>query len=73
LRDAIAEVLEGEGVDIIDSGEAVARRVEWLLERYNIKAPSDAQPEFKFITFADEEYRLRLMRKAQHIKENIAK
>ena len=67
LRDAIAEVLAGEGVDIIDSGEAVARRVEWLLERYDIKAPSDATPELRFMTFADEDYRLRLERKAQHI------
>ena len=73
LRDAIAEVLEGEGVEIIDSGEAVARRVESLFERYDIKAPSDHNPEFKFITFANEEYRQRLMRKAQHIEENIAK
>lgn len=73
LRDAIAEALEGGGIEIIDSGEAVARRVEWLLERYDIKAPNDMSPEFKFITFADEEYRLRLMRKAQHIEENIAR
>ncbi len=67
LRSAIAEALEGEDVDIIDSGEAVARRVEWLLERYDIKAPSDAHAELRFITFADEEYRQRLERKAQHI------
>ena len=67
LRSAIAEALEGEDVDIIDSGEAVARRVEWLLERYDIKAPSDAHVELRFITFADEEYRQRLERKAQHI------
>ena len=67
LRSAIAEALEGEEVDIIDSGEAVARRVEWLLERYDIKAPSDADAELRFITFADEEYRQRLERKAQHI------
>lgn len=67
LRRAIAEALEGEEVDIIDSGEAVARRVEWLLERYDIKAPSDAHAELRFITFADEEYRQRLERKAQHI------
>lgn len=67
LRSAIAEALGGEDVDIIDSGEAVARRVEWLLERYDIKAPSDAHAELRFITFADEEYRQRLERKAQHI------
>ena len=67
LRSAIAEALEGEEIDIIDSGEAVARRVEWLLERYDIKAPSDAHAELRFITFADEEYRQHLERKAQHI------
>jgi glutamate racemase len=67
LREAIAEALEGENIDIIDSGEAVARRVEWLLERYEIRAKKDAVASLKFITFADEEYRLRLERKAKSI------
>lgn len=71
LRDVIAELLEGEGVDIIDSGEAVARRVEWLLERYDIRAPKDAHAEFRFMTFADEPYRARLERKARRIEQEL--
>jgi glutamate racemase len=64
LRSAIAEALEGEEVDIIDSGEAVARRVEWLLERYDLRADGKSGAEYHFMTFADEEYRKRLERKA---------
>lgn len=73
LRHQIAEALGDDNIEIIDSGEAVARRVEWLLERYDIKAPMGAEPEFKFITFADEEYRQRLERKALSIEHDLHK
>lgn len=67
LREHIERVLSGSGIDVIDSGEAVARRVEWLLERYDIKAPEGNTPTFKFLTFADEEYRKRIEYKAQQL------
>ena len=64
LRDAIAEVLEGEDIEIIDSGEAVERRVEQLLDEYGVRAAADHKPEYRFLTFADQEYAVRLERKA---------
>ena len=71
LRPLIEEVVAGYGIEVIDSGEAVARRVKWLLERYDIAAKEGAVPEFSFITFADEEYRRRLELKALAIEEEL--
>lgn len=60
----IERVIAGSDIQIVDSGEAVARRVEWLLERYELFAERDHKPDFRFITFASEEYRQRLEHKA---------
>jgi glutamate racemase len=67
LRPIIERVVEGSGIEVIDSGAAVARRVEWLLERYDIAASKDNRPEMRYMTFADEDYRNRLEYKAQAI------
>ena len=64
LREQIERVLEGSGIEIIDSGEAVARRVEWLLERYDMRAERGHAQHLEFITFADERYRQHIERKA---------
>lgn len=64
LRPLIERVVAGCGIDVIDSGEAVARRVEWLLERYDIAASGDNEAYYSFISFADEAYRERLERRA---------
>ena len=71
LRPLIERVVEGSDIEVIDSGEAVARRVKWLLERYDIAAKRGSTPEFKFLTFADEEYRKRLELKAQTIEREL--
>jgi len=63
LRDVIARVA-GDGVEIIDSSEAVARRVGVLLDENNLRAEEGAKPEYRFLTFADEEYAERLRKKA---------
>ena len=67
LRPTIERIIAGEGIEVIDSGAAVARRVEWLLDRYDIAASNDNTPAMRFITFAYEEYRKRLEHKAQTI------
>ena len=67
LRPTIERVVAGSGIEVIDSGAAVARRVEWLLERYDIAAERDSLPVMRFITFADEGYRHRLEAKAERI------
>lgn len=64
LRRVMERVTEGRQVEIIDSGEAVARRTGQLLDMDDLRAESTHTPEYKFITFADEDYRRRLEQKA---------
>ena len=67
LKPHIREVIGDRDIEIIDSGEAVARRVKWLLERYDIAAAEDNVAECRFLSFADEDYRRRLEYKASKI------
>ena len=64
LADAIKRVAGDADVEIIDSGTAVERRVEQLLDMYGLRAGETHKPEYEFITFADEAYRRRLECKA---------
>ena len=64
LLSVIRDIIGDRGVEIIDSGEAVERRVEQLLDECGLRADADHQPEYRFLTFADEEYAERLERKA---------
>lgn len=64
LRNVIEQVIDGQQVEIIDSGEAVAKRVESLLDSCDIRAEKGNTPHYEFITFADAEYGERLRRKA---------
>ena len=73
LRPYIERVVAGHGIDVIDSGEAVARRVEWLLNRYDIATGEDNLAKYSFISFADEGYRARLEQRARGILENLSK
>ena len=63
LRDVIAGVA-GEGVEILDSSEAVARRVASLLDENGLRAEEGAKAEYCFLTFADEAYAQKLSQKA---------
>jgi glutamate racemase len=71
LRRHIEDVIGEHNIEIIDSGRAVARRVEWLLERYGIANTSTAEPRFDFITFADDDYRRRLVQRAERAIERL--
>lgn len=64
LRDVIERVVSGREVLIIDSGEAVEKRVESLLDEYDLRSDGVVTPQYEFLTFADEEYRRRLEQKA---------
>ena len=64
LRSAIHEVIGDRSVRIIDSGEAVTKRVESLLDEYHIRASADHQAQLEFVSFSSEEYRQRLQAKA---------
>lgn len=63
LREEIAKVA-GEGVEIIDSSAAVARRVISLLDENGIRADEGTAPEYRFLSFADEAYVEKLRNKA---------
>ncbi len=52
-------------VNIIDPSMAVARRVEALLSEAGLLAEADNKAKYQFVSFADEEYRQRLIAKAQ--------
>ena len=67
LRPNIERVIGHRDIKVIDSGEAVARRVEWLLERYDIRAERGHKATYDFATFADDNYLKRLRHKAESI------
>ena len=71
LRPLIEGVIGDRDIAVIDSGEAVARRVKWLLERYDIGAEEGHDANYRFVSFADEEYRQRLEHRAMMIAEEI--
>ncbi|MBQ5924126.1 MAG: glutamate racemase [Alistipes sp.] len=71
LRPLIEGVIGDRGIAVIDSGEAVARRVKWLLERYDIGAEEGNVAKYRFVSFANEEYRQRLEHRAMMIAEEI--
>ena len=64
LRGVIDKVIGDRTVRVIDSGEAVEKRVESLLDEYDIRAAVDNRAEYEFLTFADEDYAERLRCKA---------
>lgn len=64
LRHVIERVVGDRDVQIVDSSEAVERRVEELLDNYGVRAASDNIPYYEFLTEANEEYAERLSKKA---------
>lgn len=73
LMDAIEEVVAGHAVEIIDPAPAVARRVEWLLERDGLRAPEGHSAELEFVSFADEEYRRMVEQRALAMEQQRSK
>ena len=64
LGDVIRRVVGDREVAVIDSGEAVEKRVESLLDKFDLRCAEDNVPRLEFLSYADEEYRSRLERKA---------
>ena len=56
LRATIERIIGEREVEVLDSGRAVCRRVEQLLDQNNLRAADDAVPEYRFITLADDDY-----------------
>lgn len=65
LLPVLQRVLAGRDVAIIDPSPAVARRVVQLLDIGGLRAEAGHRPEYRFLTFADEPYRQRLIAKAE--------
>lgn len=64
LGDVIRRVVGDREVAVIDSGEAVEKRVESLLDKFSLRCAEDNVPRLEFLSYADEEYRARLEHKA---------
>ena len=58
------EVIGERGVTLVNPAPAVARRVEWLLEQGDMRAPEGHKAEYSFVTFGGEEYLARIADKA---------
>ena len=56
LRATIERIIGEREVEVLDSGRAVCRRVEQLLDQNNLRAADDVVPEYRFITLADDDY-----------------
>ena len=66
LLDALHRAANGAAVHFIDPSEAVARRVEQLLDAHDLRCDASHEGSERFVTFADEAYRKRLEERAQH-------
>lgn len=64
LREAIERVIGEREVAVIDPAPAVARRVEQLLNQFNLRADADNKAQYEFKTFASDDYLNRLKTKA---------
>lgn len=71
LRPVLERIVAGRNVGIIDPSPAVARRVGQLLDRYDLHAEAGHRPVYEFLTFADEQYRLRLEEKVLNVGERF--
>lgn len=70
LERALREVVAGRDVTLVNPAPAVARRVEWLLERDGMRAESGHKAEYSFVTLGGEEYLARITAKAMQIVES---
>lgn len=64
LLEALQRAAAGCEVEFIDPAPAVARRVHQLLTEGDMAAEAGREPSYDFLTFADEEYRRRLVERA---------
>ena len=64
LRDAIEQVVGDRPVQIVDSAAAIERRVEYLLDMHHLRADDDNVPQYRFLSFADDDYIASLRKKA---------
>ena len=64
LRATIERVVGDRAVEIVDSSEAIERRVEQLLDMHELRASADNVPVYDFMSKAGDDYQRRLREKA---------
>lgn len=64
LRPVIERVIGDRAIEVIDSGAAVEKRVESLLDEYGLRASEGHEALYRFLSMADGDYCERLRRKA---------
>lgn len=64
LKDTIRKVIGNDDIMLIDSAPAVAKRTEFLLEQFGMRASADNRPSHDFYTAGDEAYRRRIIEKS---------
>ncbi len=64
LREVLERVISGRAVEIVDSSDAVERRVEYLLDAGDLRAAEGGVPCYEFMSEAGEEYIAKLRAKA---------
>lgn len=70
LEGALRRVIGDRDVTLVNPAAAVVRRAEWLLEEANMRAEEEHKAECEFLSFADEDYRLAVERKALSVLSN---
>jgi glutamate racemase len=60
-------VIDDREVAVIDPAPAVARRVEQLLDQFEMRADAENEAQYAFVTFASDDYLNRLKDKALQI------
>ncbi len=65
LMPQFIKAIAGRNIDIIEPSPAIVKHISKLLTQFDMHATIDASVNDEFITFADDEYRRRLMLKAK--------
>lgn len=68
LTQTLQKVIGERAVQLIDPALAVQRRVESLLNRYDLRAEADHHPQYDYLTSSDEVYRQYIIQKAATIQ-----
>jgi glutamate racemase len=71
LEGVLRQVIGPREVTLVNPAPAVVRRAEWLLHQADGLAEEGHKGECEFLSFAGEEYRLRVERKAREIEPRV--
>ncbi len=61
------KLTQGRDIDIIDPSPAIVSRIDYLLKENNIETTIEGDVNYKFLTFADENYRQMLINRADKL------